>query len=362
MPNIPTGYEHIRAQLEHLSRPERSDDRKTLWVIERLLGIATTAVGSIEIFLVGDKLHPSSGLVRRHLQHGPWRIAGADIYIEANRIALPAEPHFLSLAALICVELVRCGFNGPPLLPAAFQKAEPLIELALRRTALAEEHIIGLVGELLCLEVMLDAISDPQLKSSVLDMWRGHTGSRDFVIGNIGIEVKTTQLLTSSHKFSGLHQIEPSSDAALTEHEVFLLSVGLCAGGTEGQSLSELVERILRKLSEPGAVDPSAWTPLQRRFVAEVASYGEANSVGYDHKSMANERIYNVRMKPTFSPRLYDLSDPNIRILRRENLEATHVSPDDLQFRLELDSTITRSNPVANWAQSIAQIVRQHIV
>ena len=351
-------YEHLREQLENLAQPQREADRKTLWVVDRLLGIATTTTGSIEVFLVGSRLNASSGLVRRHLEYDRWQIAEAGILIEANRIALPGEPHFISLAAVIAIELSRCGFTTSENLPRAFRQVEPLIELALRRTALAEEHILGLVGELLCLEVMLDSTSDTSQHSSVLDMWRGHTNARDFVISKNGIEVKTTQLLNSSHKFSGLHQVEPSVDSLDSESTVYLLSVGLTASETEGQSLSEIVDRVLRKFNQSTAATPSAWTPLQHRFVAEVAAYGSTNSAGYNHESMAGERIYNARWKPTFTPRLYNLSDSSVRILRRQDLEATHVSPDDLQFRLDLDASISASNPVANWAQTITHMVR----
>jgi hypothetical protein len=358
MSDILLDYEHLREQLENLAQPKREADRKTLWVVDRLLGIATTTAGSIEVFLVGARLNAFSGLVRRHLEHDRWEIAEAGILIEANRIALPGEPHFISLAAVIGIELFRCGFTTSENLPRAFRQVEPLIELALRRTALAEEHILGLVGELLCLEVMLDSTTDASRYSSILDMWRGHTSARDFVINKSGIEVKTTQLLNSSHKFSGLHQIEPPAESLNSESTVYLLSVGLTASEIEGQSLSEIVDRVLRRFNLDTVSKPSSWTPLQRRFVGEVAAYGSANSVGYNHESMAGERIYNARWKPTFTPRLYDLSDPDMRILRRHDLEATHVSPDDLQFRLDLDASISASNPVSNWAQAITHMVR----
>lgn len=358
MSSSTTAYERLREQLEHVSRPERREDRRTLWVVDRLLGLAVTTNGTVEILLVGEQLHPASEVVRRHMRYARWSIEEASIQIEANRIALPAQPHFLSLAALIAVELTRCGLRGPGDLAEAFRLVEPLIELALRRTILAKEHIIGLMGELLCLEVMLDAIDTPELMSSVLDMWRGHTGARDFVLGDVGIEVKTTQSMQSSHRFSGLHQVEPGSGGNARERKVYLLSIGLVPAADEGQSLSELVERVLRRLrgSEQGSF--TSRTPIQTRFLSEVASYGRADSLGYDHETMATEHVYNVRLRSTFTPRLYNLSDPSVRMLRREFLESTHVSTEDLQFRLELQDLITPSNPASNWAQSITHMVK----
>lgn len=357
MPSTHTAYERLREQLELLSRPDHQEDRRTLWVVDRLLGVAVTGAGTVEILLVGDRLYPASGIVRRHLQHGRWRIEETNSEVEANRVALPAQPHFLSLAALISVELTRFGLYKAGALVDAFRQVEPLIELALRRTVLAEEHIIGLIGELLCLEVMLDATGSPEQMSSILDMWRGFTDGRDFVVGDIGIEVKTTRSMSSTHKFSGLHQVEPPAGVN-NQQKVLLLSVGLSASSVEGQSLSELVDRIVKRLAGQPQPDLSGWTPLQQRFLLEVASYGQANSLGYDHHSMSSEIVYRALFSSNYTPRLYDMSDPNIRILKREYLESTHVSADDLQFRLDLPEQITQSNPAANWAQSITQLVQ----
>lgn len=352
-------YEKLRDQLAALSLPQRPEDRRTLWVVDRLIGIAVTAVGTIELLLVGDRLLPAMKVVQRHLEYGRWTIEETGLQIEANKIALPALPHFFSLAALIAVELHRCGFADRQSLPDAFGQVEPLIEVALRRTALTEEHVIGLMGELICLEAMLDAIPALEFRGTVLDMWRGHSGGRDFVIGNVGIEVKTTERLVSSHKFSGLHQVEAGAVGDANEQSVYLLSVGLCSSVDEGQSLSELVERLLRRLGQGDLPGFEGRTPLQRRFLAEVASYGQANSIGYNHDTMAQEAIYGARLKPVFTPRLYDLSDPSIRLLTREHLLRSHVSADDIQFRLELGESITPSNPAANWAKSIADLVRE---
>jgi hypothetical protein len=232
--------------------------------------------------------------------------------------------------------------------------------LVLRQAALAEEHILGLVGELLCLEVMLDAIAaKPEFYGAVLDMWRGHSsGLRDFIIGNTAIEVKATQFQTSSHKFSGLHQVEPDAKSGTQENGLLLLSVGLAASESEGQSLSSIVQRITNKLCTAVVNEPNAHGPLQKRFLRDVAEYGSENSVGYDHPSMADEKIYNVRLRTTFSPRLYDLIDFDVRIIRKRDLVDTCVSSSDLQFRLDLPPTISPINPVPNWIQTVSELVR----
>lgn len=357
------GYEQLRCELETLPHPVNADDRKTLWVVDRVFGIAKTVNGAIELFLVGERINPVTSLVKRHLEYGRWQIAEDQMLIDASRLVLPAEPHFLPLAAMIGVELVRFGLNCVNALPDAFRKVEPLIELVLRQSALAEEHILGLLGELLCLEVMLDAVaSKPDLRGSVLDMWRGHaSGLRDFVIGSIAIEVKTTQFQTSSHKFSGLHQVEPSSKSGHQESSLLLLSIGLATSESDGQSLSNIVQRIVNKLSQPSSCQEILLGCLQERFLADVFSYGSENSVGYDHRSMSGEKMYNVRFRTTFSPRLYDLVDSAVRIIRKHDLLGTCVSPSDMQFRLDLEPVITPQNPVPNWTHAITELIRTHL-
>lgn len=353
-------YEHLRSELESLSLPINDNDRKTLWVVDRVFGIAKTVNGAIEIFLVGEKVNPVTSLVRRHLEYGQWQIAEDNSYINSNRIVLPAEPHFLPLAAMIGVELVRFGLTDSSALKDSFRKVEPLIELALRQAALGEEHILGLIGELLCLEVMLDAVvSKPDMRGAVLDMWMGHSsGLRDFTIGDIAIEVKTTRLQTSSHKFTGLHQVEPDVKLGSQEKALYLLSIGLAVSDSEGQSLSSVVQRIVTKLFQPTGHPAEFLGPLQKRFLRDVSSYGSENSVGYDHLSMSGHKMYNVRFRATFPPRLYDLIDTEVRIIRKRDLEGTCVSSSDLQFRLDLETTLSPINPVPNWTHTVSEFVR----
>lgn len=356
-------YEQLRSELGALSSSINENDRKTLWVVNRVFGIAKTSRGAIELFLIGDKLVSTSSLVKRHLEFGRWQIADEHQFIDANRIVLPSDPHFLPLAATIGVELMRVGLKSTLDLQFAFKQVEPLIELALRRSALAEEHILGLIGELLCLECMLDAVpSRHGGKATILDMWRGYTkGLRDFVIGGIALEVKTTQLETSSHKFSGLHQVELQTKAGSEESALYLLSVGLAPSASEGISLSSIVERIVKKLADQYLDQLNQLGPLQQRFLSMVSSYGSESAVGYDHMTMSQEVVYNLKFRPTFSPRLYDLHDTELRIIRSSDLDGTCVSTSDFQFRLDLDSTITAINPAPNWTQAISDFVRTEL-
>lgn len=352
-------YEDLRDQLSALHTPSAPGERANLWVILRILGIARTFDDSLEIFVVGGRVYPRTAIVRRHLEYGLWEVAGTGERFEASRLVLPPAPHFLAVATMIAVELCRAGLGTERGLQDVLDDVEPIIEMALRRGALGEFHQVGLLGELLCLEVMLDAVlRQPELRMSVLDMWQGHRkGLRDFSIGETAIEVKTTQQEASSHKISGLHQVEPTEVEGTAEDTLYLLSIGLASCEHEGQTLPEVVQRIVDRLADP-ATHPSRLSPLQRRFLDDVARYGSGSSRGYDHTTMAQWQVYGDRFRATFTPRLYDLGDPDVRIIRRRDLAGTYVSPDDIQYRLDLEPNINGTNPVASWQHTVVDLVR----
>lgn len=354
-----TTYEGLRDELLALAAPSAASDRTNLWVIPRVLGIARTFDHTFELFIVGERVHPRIAIVRRHLEYGRWEVAGTGERFEASRLVLPPAPHFLPVATMIAVELHRAGLGTERRLQDIMDDVEPIIEMALRRGALDESHQVGLLGELLCLEVMLDAVyRRPELRMPVLDMWQGHReGLRDIRIGNTAIEVKTTQQEASSHKISGLHQVEVTECDGLVEDKLFMLSVGLAASEHEGQTLPEVVQRITDRLADPIA-HPASLSPLQKRFLSDVARYGSAFSRGYCHETMSQWRVYGARFRATFAPRLYDLGDPDVRIIRRRDLAGTYVSPDDIQYRIDLEPNINGMNPVASWQHSVVELVR----
>lgn len=353
-------YERLRDELLALITPSTAGERTTLWVIPRVLGIARTFDDSFEVFVVGERIHPRTAIVRRHMEYGRWEVAGSGNWFDASRIVLPPAPHFLAVATMLAVELYRAGMGAERGLQEAMDDVESIIEMALRRGALSESHQVGLLGELLCLEVMLDAVlHHPELRMSVLDMWQGHRpGLRDFRVGAVAIEVKTTQQETSSHKITGLHQVEPTEVDGLVEDTLFMLSFGLVASESGGQTLPEAVQRIVDQLAEPSS-DASRLSPVQLRFLDDVARYGSGSSRGYVHTTMADWQVYGVRYRATFTPRLYDFCDPDVRIVRRRDLAGMYISPTDIQYRVELEPVINGANPVSSWRHALSMMVRE---
>ncbi|MEJ0003552.1 MAG: hypothetical protein WDN30_08280 [Pararobbsia sp.] len=154
-------FEELCSRLEALDIPAKTEDRSVYWVLPAALGLAKTASARVEVFLCGQKLFPRTSVVRRHLEHSRWRIEESADEFNASRIVLPSAPHFIPLAAFLAVELIKAGIGTQRPLQEVLNDVEPLLELSLLQSTLGEEHILGLVGELICLETLLGAVCQP---------------------------------------------------------------------------------------------------------------------------------------------------------------------------------------------------------
>lgn len=351
-------YEALRFELETLVVPT-GEVRNLRW-LARTLAVARNGAGDYEIFLRGPELATRSPLVRRHLQHGDWRPMGGGTPFAASRIVLPSAPHFASVSALIAVELLRAGIYDADDPQAAFSDVEPIIEMAIRRGALPENVVVGLIGELILLrQCLLTNSGKPELRSLIIDSWHGwQVGGRDFTFGSSSIEVKTTQSASSVHEFSGIHQLEEVEFPSGEHEELHLLSVGLAASTVAGESLPAIVDQVLGMLNDPATGGTS---PLQVAFLSRIERYGAEGGSGYKHATMSEWSVYSNRYTATFPPRLYRIADPAMRLLRREIVEETFVSPASLSFTMALPEAVSAFNPAASWQQEIAGIVRRLI-
>lgn len=341
-------FETLRDDLEALAVP-KGYTRNLRW-LAMPLAIGRTASRDYEIFIRGDEVRASSSLVRRHVQHGDWRPEEGGDPFSASRIVLPAAPHFASIAALIAIELLRAGIAGPAGVQPAFTDVEPIIEMAIRRGALSEESIIGLIGELTLLrQLLLARAGEPQKLLRCLDYWHGwREGGRDFRIGNHAIEVKTTQASASIHEFSGLHQLEPAQLSSGEIESLHLISIGLAASNSMGENLPAIVSSIVHLLSGP-TVGPK----LADEFLRRVSLYGTVSGSGYTHATMQEWSVYSTRYTHTFLPRLYRVEDPAMLTLNRDLLAQTFVQPEGLSFTMHIPEQVSAFNPAPNWAAEL---------
>lgn len=343
-------FENIRSQLQALSVPS-GQARNTIWLSKRI-ALARESMGNHEILLVGSPLSVTSSAVRRHIRYGSWESRDGLEQFAATLLALPSEPHFGSLAALIGTELLEHPLEEQADLQAAFAAVEPLIELAIIRSSLPENVILGLIGELTVLRQALAANrGEPSRRASILDCWQGWRDDiRDFKFGNASIEVKSTSKGSSIHDFSGLHQIEPVLMPDGTREQLFVLSLGLTKSDQVGESLPMIIDQVLDMLADPRGPEP-----LKTAFLEQIECYGTRSLAGYRHFEMRDWPAYSQLYTHGFPPRLYDMSDANMRVLHREDVERTFVDAATMSFTLHFPDRISDANPL-DWIEVLTTL------
>lgn len=198
------------------------------------------------------------------------------------------------------------------------------------------------------LRQLLLAVSDkPEVMLRRLDTWQGwQEGGRDFQIGDHAIEVKTTQANASIHEFSGLHQLEPHQLPSGKMETLHLMSIGLAASTTMGESLPAMVSSVASLLEKAGV-------GVADEFIRRVSLYGTQSGTGYAHATMQDWSVYGMRYAHTFLPRLYRLDDPAMRLLSRELLSRTFVQASGLAFTLHVPDQLSAFNPAERWEAEI---------
>lgn len=112
------------------------------------------------------------------------------------------------------------------------------------RTRLTPEREVGLFGELLVVDASLQGGLDPEMRA-----WRGALSEEhDFGLGPLDIEVKTTSGERREHWIHGVGQLMPTKQRPL-----WLLSVQLTRAGTGGETLPEIVARVIQQAGGEGA-------------------------------------------------------------------------------------------------------------
>ena len=346
-------YESLRDLISQIPPSSRELDRTIIWAdVNQVIGLARDQLGRIEVFTVCLEFTPNTSVVRGCLEFQTWFIKGGS-ELEANRFVLPNGAHFDAVAALICVELIGAGVSSDPI--NAFHTTEPVIALALKRAALSNESLLGLIGELAFLNALLRSAAAAS-RDDVLNAWTGSGHStRDFQLGVVGIEVKATTGSSSNHFIHGLGQVELGESVnGEPETSLFLLSLGIrwLDTPTGGYSLPELVETIAGQLSDLTA---------RQILLDRIRQYGGDAALGYDHRSDRHKPIFQRRFELKFE-RLYDLTDPAIRILRRPTIQGLdHMNGDSISFRVELPDQIRGEvNPTSGLGEIVLTVL--HLV
>jgi len=341
--NTVKSFEQLLQLAESLPKPSAEIEREVCWCEQSsTIGFSRQLNGSIELFLCGDELITASQLVKRHLRYDQWSRSNGGLF-RANRLVFPSDEHYTAATAFLAEELLRR--DAVMSLQNGFTLTEPLIEMMLRRTALSEEELLGLIGELRFLEVLLAVAPDEAKKALALDAWRGHEQtSRDFVFGHSFVEVKATRGDRSIHQISSLMQVDPRrSEIDQPLEQLHLLSLGFkpvipSENQTVCISLPQQVNLILNQLGEINNKEQR--NSLQNLFLDKVKSYGNVEGQGYVHDEMQNWAVYKSIWQHGFL-RIYDMGDDAVQVLRRSDLRKRgQVVLESVRFIIDLPDRI----------------------
>lgn len=343
-------FEWLRDRVGRLEPAVGPQSRDVVWVDEsHAVAVARDHRGQLEVFVVGDQLVPHVPAVRECLEYQRWATTSGE-ELNANRVVLPSAPHFDAVTALICVELIDNGLHSDP--QAAFGRTEPVIALALRRAAMGHEALLGLAGELVFLSALTRAAS-PLAASALVEGWKGSRPStRDFQLGPVGVEVKTTTGPASEHYIHGVRQVELGVPVdGVPETSLFLMSLGIrwLDGSSAGFRIPELVDSVLSQLPDASAAE---------RFLTEVRQYGGDVALGYDHEVHRTASRFRRPFEVRFE-RLYDMTDDAIQVLRSSDLDGlVHLEQNSVTFRVSLPVQVRGDiNPVTGMAAIVGRVL-----
>ncbi len=342
-----TTFETLRSELKAAARAPSARERRITWVGgERRLAFARDATGRLEVFLLGEPLSPRERTVQERLLHDTWHTAGG-MHLAANRLKLPDDDHYDAIAATILLELLDKGYERDAV--EAFRRTEPLITLALEPTRAENAALTGLVGELQALASMIRL--GPGSPESFLDAWQGWTrSSRDFQLGSVGIEVKTSTTSASRHHIQGWYQVERGVAAdGVVETGLYLLSIGIrwLPMDGPGTTIEALVKEVVGAL------------PAHRRqgFLDAVRGYC-ALSLAIDENGAAGQTSLRRPFISTYE-RMYDLQDDRIRLPQSDDFASfTNLVSDSVTFEIELPERVRGDrNPVVGLAAGLSTVL-----
>jgi Putative PD-(D/E)XK family member, (DUF4420) len=239
------------------------------------------------------------------IRSGPgiaWLRPMAHLTYEASQ-AIHQDPHITNEALLVAVD--------------------PFLRLVIGRQLLSTEHQMGLTGELIFLQELVNAANALGVSTRIaLERWTGwDTASRDFKGGAVAVEVKATGGPSRQHWVHPMYQLLSNPGAG---EKVYLCSIGLRVDRSRSYRLTTAIERIRESL----AVD------CHEQFTERLCRYGGS---GFD---MAHWRQYEL--EPGFlgtQPLALFRVDECKDILRPESfvggLPPARVA--DVRYRLSLE-------------------------
>jgi hypothetical protein len=237
--------ETLFAQLEGLQQ-STGEERLATRIATGRLYVARSG-DFLELFIEGSR--ESFGQMRgaRYVSWGEFRDLDSGRLVPALVLKVKHGVTGARLLAHVTYELASALERDPEITNVTLlQIVGPFLSLLLEASVLSTEEQMGLMGELLFLQELLNfGLSQrPAVPAAmVLECWHGwQPAGRDYSGPGIAIECKATAADVRVHALTGMYQVLPDINAA--EERVYVFSTGLRQDPSSPFRLIEQVERI----------------------------------------------------------------------------------------------------------------------
>ncbi|MGW4245687.1 PD-(D/E)XK motif protein [Nocardia sp. NPDC004722] len=149
---------------------------------------------------------------------------------------------FHDLITAIADRVVRKGYPLSDAFDETIRSWSALVDRGLQTNL---QRRLGLHGEL----AVLRSLVEKHGWDAALEAWLGPFGEEhDFVVGDLGIEVKTTASEVRQHTINGADQLTPAVGQSL-----WLISIQLTRGGANGRTLQQSIDALSHSAAAEGS-------------------------------------------------------------------------------------------------------------
>jgi hypothetical protein len=237
-----------RLVAELIELPESiSTARDAITLVPGRLHLARAPGGAVELFIEGNRESFPGSMRGRGLECGDYQELRdlrkfSALLVRSTKIDVRPMAH-------VAYEAVRVLESEPNISNERLMEyIAPYLELVLERELLSLEQQLGLLGELLFMnELMNRAVEIGENPVVAVRCWTGwDSASRDFVGANVAVEAKVTQRVGRHHWVHPIYQLLPAGEGA---EPVYVFSVGVRVDRSREYKLITAIDRVLDRLS-----------------------------------------------------------------------------------------------------------------
>ena len=300
-------------------------ERKAHTLVTERLHLCRGNSSEFELFIEGEEGSFGNGISGRLFSWDQYHDTNNNREISALVIKAENKSGHSRLLAHVAYESERLLRDDPSIdNEALLLGIEPFLSLIVQSHVMPITKQMGLTGELILMERMLNFANDRGINHSrVLGCWKGHeSADRDYYSNGLAIEVKASGSRNRDHSISSIDQLLLSEEPP--EERLFVFSLGLSPDASRDYKLITQIDNVTAVLDQS----------LHDSFFELLEDYcGE----GY-HRSLRERYSLESGFTASPSPALIEIDD-SIEILRYSSFTDDELprAVDRVKYTAKLD-------------------------